>query len=272
MNSIKIETILSPNFRRGRQGYKIIAIVNHITAGLMPATLNWLLNPSSKVSAHYLVTKSGRIIQLVDDEDTAFAVGNVNQPNWPLYNGSNPNNYTISIEHEALAGEGLTDEQYQATLELHGMLISKWKIPVDLDHIIGHSRLDSINRANDPGSGFPWKELLSDLKMKLLEQAGLAPVTVELEGQRIDGVIINNRAYAPVKELFDVLGRSVNWDAFMRIVKVLALQPDVKVVASNKVFAGYIKGSNTYAAIRPVCEALGHKVSWDEKSKTVNIE
>ena len=272
MSSPKIETALSPNFRRGRQGYKIVAIVNHITAGLMPATLNWLLNPTAKVSAHYLVTKDGRIIQMVADEDTAFAVGIVNNPTWMLYDGSNPNNYTLSIEHEALAGESLTEQQYQASLALHWMLISKWQIPVDRDHIIGHDRLDSINRRNDPGSKFPWQRLISDLKVKLLEKANLAAVNIDLEGQLIDGLIINNRAYAPVKELFGVLGRSVSWDAFTRIVHVLAVKPDVKIVIGEKVLGGFIKENSAYASVRAICEALGHKVTWNESAKTVTIE
>lgn len=272
MSSPVIETALSPNFRRGRQGYSIIAIVNHITDGLMPGTLNWMLSTESKVSAHYLVTKTGRIIQMVADEDTAYAVGNVNQPTWTLYDGSNPNNYTLSIEHEALSGEGLTEAQYQSTMALHWQLISKWQIPIDRNHIIGHYVLDSINRLNDPGANFPWEQLMADLQNKLLEQAGLASVAVEVDGKRVNGVIVNNRSYVPVKDIFAILGREVTWDEYTRIVHVLAAQPDAKIAAGNKTFDGYIRNNTTYAAIRPIAEALGHKVSWNQNSKTVTIE
>ncbi len=276
MSTLNIEIALSPNFRKGREGNKILAIVNHITAGLMPGALNWMLNPLAKVSAHYLVSKNGRIIQMVADEDSAFAVGNVNRPNWSLYDGSNPNDYTLSIEHEALAGESLTQQQYQASLELHWMLISKWQIPIDRDHIIGHYRLDSINRQNDPGDRFPWDRLLADLKAKLLDQAGLAAVNIELEGQLIDGLIINNRAYAPVRELFTILGRSISWDAFMHTVRILAFKPNqppaIKIVIGSKVLGGFILDNSAYASVREICEALGHKVSWEESSKTVIIE
>lgn len=272
MSTPVIETALSPNFRRGRQGYSIIAIVNHITDGLMPGTLNWMLSTESKVSAHYLVTKTGRIIQMAADEDTAYAVGNVNHPTWSLYNGSNPNNYTLSIEHEALSGEGLTEAQYQSTLALHWQLVSKWQIPVDRNHIIGHYVLDSINRLNDPGANFPWERLMSDLRSKLLEQAGLAYVAVEVDGKRIDGVIYNNRSYVPVKELFAILHRDITWDAYTRIVHVLTAKPDVKIVIGEKVFDGYVRNNTTYAAVRMIAEALGHKVSWNESAKTVTIE
>lgn len=154
----------SPNFTKGRRGRKIIAIVNHITAGTFPGCLSWLTNPKAQASAHYLVTRQGKIYQMVKDEDTAWHAGFVNKPTWPLYDGSNPNYYTLGIEFECLSGGLLTDAQYQAGLWLHRQLIERYKIPVDKDHIIGHYRIDGINRPNDPGPKFPWDRLFSDLK------------------------------------------------------------------------------------------------------------
>lgn len=158
-----IEWQRSPNYHKGRNGKKTIAIVNHITAGAFPGCLSWMQNQKSEASAHYLVTKMGRIINLVKDEDTAWHCGIVKKPKWKLYDGTNPNCYTIGIEHESF-GEGLTEEQYQATLWLHRQLISKWGIPVDRNHIIGHYMIDSINRPNCPGKNFPWDRLINDLR------------------------------------------------------------------------------------------------------------
>ena len=161
---MEIEWAASPNFSKGRNGKKIIAIVNHITAGAFPGCLSWMRNPQAKASAHYLITRQGKIYQMVRDEDTSWHAGVVNKPSWPLYDGSNPNRYTIGIEHEALPGERLTEMQYQATLWLHKQLIAKHGIPIDEGHIIGHYRIDSVNRPNCPGPGFPWQRLFSDLK------------------------------------------------------------------------------------------------------------
>lgn len=158
-----IEWLGTPNFTPGRKGRRPIAIVNHITAGLMPGCLSWMQNRAAQASAHYLITKGGRIIQLVKDEDTAWHSGAVNRPQWILHDGTNPNRYTIGIEHES-KGEGLTEAQYQATLWLHRQLIAKWGIPVDEDNIIGHYRIDSVNRPNCPGPNFPWGRLFSDLR------------------------------------------------------------------------------------------------------------
>lgn len=161
---MEIEWAASPNYSKGRNGRKIIAIVNHITAGTFPGCLSWMRNPQAKASAHYLITRQGKIYQMVRDEDTSWHAGAVNKPNWKLYDGTNPNRYTIGIEHECLSGGLLTEAQYKATVELHKMLIAKYNIPIDKDHIIGHYRIDSVNRPNCPGPSFPWDRLFSDLK------------------------------------------------------------------------------------------------------------
>lgn len=154
----------SPNYKTGRKGRRIIAIVDHITAGSMPGCLTWLQNPDSKASAHYLINRAGEIFQLVRDEDTAYHAGIANKPTWGLYDGSNPNYYTLSIEHECLGGGELTEAQYQATLWLHRELTKKYNLPIDNNHIIGHYRIDSVNRPNCPGKDFPWERLFKDLK------------------------------------------------------------------------------------------------------------
>lgn len=161
-HQFKIEWVGTPNQQQGRGGHKPIAIVDHITAGNFPGCLVWMQNPAAKASAHYLVTRAGRILQMVADENTSYHAGVVNKPNWPLYKGTNPNRYTIGIEHEGFDGS-LTDIQYQATLWLHRHLTKKWCIEPTYDTIIGHYRIDSVNRPNCPGPKFPWERLFTDL-------------------------------------------------------------------------------------------------------------
>lgn len=160
-----IEWVGSPNFRAGRNGRRPLAIVDHITAGSYPGCLSWMQNPASQGSAHYLVLRDGRILQLVKDEDTAWHAGIANKPNWSLYDGSNPNYYTLGIEHEGQPGDELTGAQYQSTLWLHRQLLAKCPaITIDDQNIIGHNRIDSVNRPNCPGPKFPWAKLFADLK------------------------------------------------------------------------------------------------------------
>lgn len=87
-----IEWHPSPNFS-SREGRTPIAIVDHITAGAFPGCQDWLCDPAAQASAGYIVTKIGRIIQLVKDGAKAWHAGVVNKPSWVLYDGSNPNVY-----------------------------------------------------------------------------------------------------------------------------------------------------------------------------------
>lgn len=272
---MQIQQALSPNYSSGRRGRKIIAIVNHITAGRMPGTLSWLRNPAAQASAHYLVTKTGAVYQLVRDEDTAWHAGFVNKPAWPLYDGTNPNRYTIGIEHEALGGESLTEAQYQATLELHRMLSKRLAIPIDSDHIIGHNRIDAVNRPNDPGKGFPWDRLFKELK-----EHQLVTVPIYVQGKPIQGFIMDDTSYAPVRDLAVALGRTVEWDTALRaaiIPPVLVKIPTapangVNIATGKVVFPGRLVNDRTYAPVRMLAESLGRNVRWDGVNRVVVIE
>lgn len=271
---MEIQWVPSPNYWSGRKGRRIIAIVNHITAGLMPGTLSWLCNPGARVSAHYLVAKNGRLYQMVKDENTAWHAGIVNKPTWSLYDGSNPNYYTIGIEHEALAGQSLTEAQYQATLELHRLLVQKHSITIDNNHIIGHCQLDTVTRQNDPGTGFPWDRLFKDL------QPAFQSVNIRVGTEIMVGWVMNNVSFAPVRTLAEKLGRTVEWKGDLNAVfippvtaQVSAGQPGtVQIVTGNTIIPGILLDSRTYAPVRRLAEALGYKVTWDSQAQIVIIE
>lgn len=156
-----IDWVGTPNFS-SRNGRSIIAIVDHITAGGYPGCLDWLQNPASQASVHYLVTRSGLIKQLVKDSDKAWHAGVIDRCDWSLYDNTNPNNYTLGIEHEGQPDVSLTEEQYQASLWLHKQLIQIHSISIDSEHIIAHSRINKSH--NCPGPAFPWNRLFSDLE------------------------------------------------------------------------------------------------------------
>lgn len=164
MSTPNIKWIGSPNFSAKSKKLKTVAIVNHIMSGSLTGTDSWFANPASKVSSHFGVGKNGEIHQYVDLKNPAWANGGVNKPDWSLYSGLNPNNYTVSIEHEGESGDVMPEAQYQATLALHRWLIGELGIPVTMDNIIGHYRIDPVNKANCPGSGFPWDRLFKDLE------------------------------------------------------------------------------------------------------------
>lgn len=136
-----------------REGFKPELIVVHISAGSMTSMTDWFNTPNSQASAHYGVGKDGSILQYVQEDKKAWANGRVNNPSFSLYKpGINPNLYTISIENEGMDLAQYTANQMQSLIELIKDITSRWNIPCDRDHIIGHFQIDAINRPYCPSS------------------------------------------------------------------------------------------------------------------------
>lgn len=179
----KIVQRSSPN-KMSRKGWKPDMIVSHITEGAFAGSVNWLCNPKSEVSSHFVVSKKGEITQLVDIKEAAWVNGTSVSPEVKSYYGNsklklvrdrktNANYYTIGIEHEGIYSQGngkLTPEQFNATVWLHKYIISEVKkiynidIPIDREHLVGHFEISPLTRTNCPGKAFQWDELVKELK------------------------------------------------------------------------------------------------------------
>lgn len=121
------------NFRAGRQGHAVEGIVIHIIDGSQ-ASCDATFASSSlelKRSAHYSIGRDGEIHQYVDENDTAFHAGRIQQPTWigmkKRGDGSfvNPNLYTIGIEHEGRAHDEWPDEMYDVTAGLMAAIAAR---------------------------------------------------------------------------------------------------------------------------------------------------
>lgn len=165
-----IKRLESPNFgypkgSQGRNGHKVIAIVNHVSGGSYESNKSWIMNPASNASYHYLVRKNGQIVQFVSDSNAAYANGRVNNPSWSrIKKNVNPNLYTLSIAREGHNHEEPTMQQWESIIELHKEKIRQFDLKVDRDHIIGHSDIDSVDRWYCPGRGFDFDRLIDELK------------------------------------------------------------------------------------------------------------
>lgn len=156
------------NFHKGRSGFKPEAIVIHVICGSLKSCVNHFLDPHSSVSAHYGVGRDGRVLQFVEEEDTAFHAGVIVSPTWRLIKGGkNPNFYTIGIEHEGQPDQEWTNAQYTACAELVNEIAARWNIPLDSDHIVLHREIRASKTC--PGSKFDRNELLRRI------QAGSQP-------------------------------------------------------------------------------------------------
>lgn len=165
------------NYWPGRAGHKPVAIVDHCMGrnaqgdlATIEGTLSWFRNPKSEVSAHFGVARDGRVWQFVALEDTAWANGIVELPDqgikWlmeAIDQKVNPNYLTVSIEHEGDGVLPMPEVQFQASLALHKFILAECAIVADNQHIIRHSQITGIQRANCPGISFPMTRLLKEL-------------------------------------------------------------------------------------------------------------
>ena len=149
-------SIPASNYSMSRQYYPE-GICYHITGdSSREVTVSWFRNPSSKVSAHYVIEKNGDTFLCVHPESKAYHCGIVNKATAQIYYDKgelNPNNYLIGIECVS-NGEPLTTEQLEALTTLTLDLCNTYKIPVDKYHLIGHNELDSVDRIFDPISSY----------------------------------------------------------------------------------------------------------------------
>lgn len=139
-----IEPLATPNFEPGREGHDPRAIVVHTTAGTYDGTVGWFATSESGVSAHYLVGLDGRVGQFVGEGDTALHAGRVRNPTAGFLEDASPNLYTVGIEFEDggdAQGVARPDDQYAAGASLIAAIAGRWEIPLDREHVVGHSEI-----------------------------------------------------------------------------------------------------------------------------------
>jgi N-acetylmuramoyl-L-alanine amidase len=140
--------LLSINFGEDRKSaYPISMIVIHVTEGDADSVISWFNDKSAKVSAHYMVKKDGAIVQFVSEDDTAWHAGRVDHPTaWMVVARlpSNPNGYSIGIEHEGDGTHELEPAQRAASIALIRDICARRAIPIDRTHIVGHHEIYSL--------------------------------------------------------------------------------------------------------------------------------
>jgi len=150
-------TNYSPNFSTpSRNINKIKYIIFHYT-GMRSENeaINRLLNVKSKVSCHYFIKKSGKIILMVPINYVAWHAG---KSNWKNDKSLNNNSIGIEISNKGHdhGYEKFSNNQILSLIKLVKFLIKKYKI--NKKNILGHSDI-STERKKDPGEKFPWQFL-----------------------------------------------------------------------------------------------------------------
>ncbi len=159
----------------------LAAVVHHIAEGSFSTLCSrdfWgTRNGGSGGSVHFGVAKDGRVVQLVDIWDAAYGNGLIANPSWPwiaAHPGVNPNLATVSIEHEGFTGDPWPEAQVQATTELTRWILKWFGVKATTDTVIGHYRIDSVNRALCPGTGWPRDRIIAALNEEEDDLAGFS--------------------------------------------------------------------------------------------------
>ena len=147
-----------------RTAKTIDGIVIHDTEGRFIGSIRALQNPRVDGSAHFVVSRSGQIVQLVPVTDVAWHAGN---GWWNLH--------SIGIEHEGWADRhAYTEREYRASAQLVAYLAHRWGIPLDRRHIIGHAevpdpyhplRRGGISHHTDPGPHWNWPHYMALVRL-----------------------------------------------------------------------------------------------------------
>ncbi len=171
---MKIHKLPSPNFS-SRNGEQVDLIVIHTASlpvgefgtgyvvDLFLNRLDFSAQPSFKeleglkVSSHYFIDRTGKVMELVDPDQMAWHAG------VSSFEGrSGCNSFSIGIELESTPDHPITERQYRSLQELCHLLMKRFPL-ISLERIVGHSDI-APGRKMDPGPLFPWERLRAALR------------------------------------------------------------------------------------------------------------
>ncbi len=143
------------NFTKAHRSIQSIdKLVVHVTEGSFWGSVRWLKSARAHASSHYVVSRNGKIVQLVHLSDIAWHAGH-----WGT------NEQSVGIEHEGFTygPAGFTDAQYHASARLAGWIARRSLLPIDRAHLIGHRDVPDgrggrggSSHHTDPGPHWKW--------------------------------------------------------------------------------------------------------------------
>lgn len=147
-NGIVSEWVGTVNFNLRKPNF---IIIHHTAQDSLQKTLRTFTSPKTKVSAHYVISRDGKVVHMLNDYLRAWHAGN---GSW----GKNTdiNSVSLGIELDNNGSEAFSDIQINSLLALLTKLKKDYNIPTQ--NIIGHSDI-APSRKVDPSVFFPWKLL-----------------------------------------------------------------------------------------------------------------
>ncbi|MFD1186822.1 N-acetylmuramoyl-L-alanine amidase [Pontibacter rugosus] len=136
------------NFSMRRPNF---VVIHHTAQNSTEQTLNTFTQPSTQVSAHYVIGRDGKVYHMLNDNLRAWHGG---AARWG--NDTDLNSSSIGIELDNNGAEPFSEAQTASLLQVLDMLKKTYNIPTA--NFIGHSDI-APTRKNDPNHTFPWKKL-----------------------------------------------------------------------------------------------------------------
>ena len=157
----------SPNFSARPAGARVDTVVLH-SISLPPGRfggpaieelflnrLDWDADPyfdeirGIEVSAHFLIRRTGELVQFVSCDERAWHAG------VSAWRGRDAcNDFSIGIELEGVEGATFEARQYEALTPLLAAIAARYPIAA----VAGHEHV-APGRKRDPGAGFDWERL-----------------------------------------------------------------------------------------------------------------
>lgn len=139
----------------------ISAIVIHYTGSMnIDGTIEWFRRAESKVSAHYVIGRDGRLVQMVPDHKVAWHAGHSSmRPHLPDNDPRkerNVNAFSLGIELVGHADSGFEVQQIATLYTLLEQLVARYKIPPE--RVVGHADIAPGRKIDPDGHAkqFDW--------------------------------------------------------------------------------------------------------------------
>ncbi len=156
---MQITKYYSKNFNKNSRSNKSITMIIIHYTGMQSEreSLRRLSNPKSKVSAHYLISRNGKIFKMIDEQKIAWHAG---KSRWKNYVNLNQNSIGVELVNKGHKNgyQSFPKKQIIALINLCKKIKSKYKIKNKF--ILGHSDIAPLRKI-DPGEKFPWRYLSS---------------------------------------------------------------------------------------------------------------
>ena len=157
-----IHKFKSPSYNNRKATHIKYIIIHYTALKDIEESINFLCDPSNKVSSHFIISKVGDIYNLVDLKQRAWHAG---KSYWDGNIDINSLSIGIELDYFPVSKKKFSSKMINSLNKLLSSLIKKYKI--SSFNILGHSDIAPYRKI-DPGSEFPWTKLI--LKKHLLEK------------------------------------------------------------------------------------------------------